>query len=76
MKTKINLQERAEIYKDQDGWWADYKDGWCSSMDRKGALHSDHDDTKAKITRLVRDAVKCDCEQCVTPTQLEQLRAG
>lgn len=50
------------IYKDDDGWWVEYKPGWQSSNDP--GCHGEHENTKREVMELVRNALPCDCVDC------------
>jgi hypothetical protein len=54
------------IEQDEDGWWAYYGPGTRSvlSSDRD-PLHSDHEDTKRELMKLVKAAEPCKCKDCV-----------
>lgn len=54
----------AELATD-DGWWATYKPGWKSASDPVGALHGDHESTKAALMKAIRLAIPCTCPDCV-----------
>ncbi len=58
-----------ELEHDQDGWWAYYKDGWKSSFDPCAPIHFDHEGTKREILRRIREAVPCDCDECLEAIQ-------
>jgi hypothetical protein len=63
--TKARWQDRAIITHDDDGWWAEYAVGWCSSLDPQ--CHTEHEDTKAEVVTLVRAAIPCRCcTECIS----------
>lgn len=72
------LQERCSavfregVGRDASWWlWLDY--GWSSEMD-PGGCHTDHETTKAEIMTRLRNAVPCQCEECVM--ELAARKAG
>lgn len=63
----------ADIYcEGRDGWWVDYKPGWCSGvlgapdLGHSPALcvHMDHEYSKTELWKAVRRSTHCDCKNC------------
>jgi len=58
------------IEQDEDGWWAYYKPGTRSMLSSdRDPLHSDHEDTKRELMKLVKAAEPCTCKDCVKDIQ-------
>jgi hypothetical protein len=51
-------------YRDNDGYWVEYKCGWKSGSDPLGAVHGDREDTARDIVRAVSNAIRCSCVDC------------
>jgi len=48
-----------------DEYEVGYKLGFKSSTDYMGAVHSDSARTARELIRYMRDAIPCDCDECV-----------
>lgn len=42
-----------------------YRAGWKSSSDTMGAVHSDCGATVRELSSLIRNAIPCDCKDCI-----------
>jgi hypothetical protein len=49
----------------QNGWWVHLADGWRNSNDPIGISHIIHEDTLAVCAQELRDAIPCDCTDCL-----------
>ena len=57
---------------DDDGYWVDYKPGWCSGMlgtpdlghSPARCVHTEHEWSKRELWMAVRMSEPCDCEEC------------
>lgn len=68
-KTLQRYASRIVDYSDErsndNGIWLYYKLGWKSWSDPLGCQHQDHEDTVKELVYCVRNAIKCDCSECI-----------
>jgi hypothetical protein len=67
MATKKPKASQCEIKTDpNDGsLWVYYPHGWKSGSDPMGCQHQDHIDNKSEVRSSIKDAIPCDCEDCI-----------
>jgi hypothetical protein len=65
-----------KIYHDSDGWWCDYAPGWKSCTDPLGAQHTEHEQTRSELMQLVRQAKRCDCDDCAKVLATQPISRG
>lgn len=68
LKDRILALPHVETISDErgseDGIWVYYREGFKSTMDPKGALHQEHEDTWAEVYALAKRPLPCACEDC------------
>ncbi len=63
IKVSKKYQSKIDIIeKDEDGYWAYLKRGFC--FDDRG-LHTIHEDTKTEILSCIREIKPCFCSSCI-----------
>lgn len=77
IKLPKNMSKYADRIKeiwseDEDGYWVQYKPGWCSGAlgtpdlghSPARCVHTEHEYTKRELWMAVRMSEPCDCEEC------------
>ncbi|MGH7100100.1 MAG: hypothetical protein ACREE4_20970 [Stellaceae bacterium] len=61
----MTISKATNIHREETGWFGSLPPGWKSARDPMGVQHELCEDTREKLLREIRNAIRCDCADCV-----------